>query len=350
MHSSPAAEAVIGIGGISPAPISALTHFLKGLRPFLDDPVVTEVCINRPGEAFVETEAGWRVERVPWATFDWCRHLAKLIATATQQRITPEQPLLSAALPTGERVQVAIPPATASNHVSITIRVPCERVRDLAELSRTGVFAHCRSSDRVADPAASELGRALRAGEFETFLALAVRARLNILVAGPTGSGKTTLTKGLILEIPPEERLITLEDAPELILERHPNSVRLFYSKDGQGTAQVTPRQLLESCLRMRPDRILLAELRSDEAFDYLRNVNSGHPGSITSIHAGTPALAFEQLTLLVKQSAAGRALGRDEIRSLLYSLIDVVVQCGLDRHRRTVNEIWYGAIHRPKS
>jgi type IV secretion system protein VirB11 len=330
------------------APLSALAHFLKGLRPLLDDADVTELCINRPGEAFVETTAGWRREKLSFATFDWCRHLSRLIATATQQRISPEQPLLSAALPTGERVQIAIPPATSEGTVAITIRVPCSRVRDLAELSSTGVFSQCRSRGEGTDPLAPALKLSYVAGDYEAFLGLAVQAKLNILVSGPTGSGKTTVTKSLILEIPPDERLITLEDAAELSLARHPNSVRLFYAKDGQGTAQVAPRQLLESCLRMRPDRILLAELRSDEAFDYVRNVNSGHPGSITSIHAGSPTLAFEQLMLLVKQSQAGRALGRDEIRALLYSLVDVVVQCGLDRHRRYVREIWYGPLHRP--
>ena len=328
-------------------PISALAHFLKPLRTILRDPTVTEVCINRPGEVFVETTTGWQRHALTFATFDWCRHLSRLIATATQQRVTPEQPLLTAALPSGERVQIAIPPATEPGTVSITIRVPSGVVRDLTELSDAGVFAECRAAGAVEGPMAAALKAAYSAGEFQQFLALAVKAKLNILVSGPTGSGKTTLTKGLILEIPPEERLITLEDAAELSLARHPNSVRLFYSKDGQGTAKVTPRHLLESCLRMRPDRILLAELRSDEAFDYLRNVNSGHPGSITSIHAGSPALALEQLTLLIKQSAAGRSLDRSEIHGLLHSLIDVIVQCGLDGHRRAVKAIWYGAVAR---
>ena len=107
--------------------------------------------------------------------------------------------------------------------------------------------------------------------------ARAVLSRKNILVSGPTGSGKTTWTKALIREIPQDERLIAIEDARELVLDMHPNHVRLFYSKDDQGLARVTPKQLLESCLSMKPDRILLAELRSEEAFDYLRNVNSGH-------------------------------------------------------------------------
>jgi type IV secretion system protein VirB11 len=182
----------------------------------------------------------------------------------------------------------------------------------------------------------------LQAQEYETFMRLAVRSRKNILVSGPTGSGKTTYTKALIREIPSEERLITIEDAKELVLDRHPNHVRLFYSKDDQGLSRVTPKQLLESCLRMKPDRILLAELRSEEAFDYLRNVNSGHPGSITSVHAASAELAFEQLVLLVKQSRAGQELARVDIKSLLYLLVDIVIQFGVENHQRYVKEIWY--------
>ena len=178
----------------------------------------------------------------------------------------------------------------------------------------------------------------------------AVLSRKNILVSGPTGSGKTTWTKALIREIPQDERLIAIEDARELVLDTHPNHVRLFYSKDDQGLARVTPKQLLESCLRMRPDRILLAELRSEEAFDYLRNVNSGHPGSITSVHAGSCELAFEQLVLLIKQSAGGRSLARADIKSLLYLLIDVVIQFGVERHQRFIKEIYFDPERRRRS
>ena len=106
--------------------------------------------------------------------------------------------------------------------------------------------------------------------------------------------------------------------------------------------ARVTPKQLLESCLRMKPDRILLAELRAEEAFDYLRSVNSGHPGSITSVHAASAELAFEQIVLLVKQNRGGRDLARADIKSLLYSLIDVVIQFGVEGHERFIKEIWY--------
>ena len=321
---------------------SALELNLRALRPILSDPEVTEVCINRPREAFVETRRGWERRALPFADFAWCRRLAKLIANSTRQRVDEATPLLSAALPTGERAQIVLPPATTAGTVAITLRRPSDTVWSIEDLARRGIFRSTRRSTATLDETERELLRLLEAQEYEAFMRLSVASHKNILVSGPTGSGKTTWTKALIREIPHQERLVTIEDAQELVLDTHPNHVRLFYSKDDQGLARVTPKQLLESCLRMKPDRILLAELRAEEAFDYLRNVNSGHPGSITSIHAGSCELAFEQLVLLVKQSAGGRELARRDIKSLLYLLIDVVIQFGVERHERFIKEIWY--------
>jgi type IV secretion system protein VirB11 len=120
-----------------------------------------------------------------------------------------------------------------------------------------------------------------------------------------------------------------------------------FYAKDGQGLAHIGAKQLLESALRMRPDRILLQELRDGTAFFYLRNVNSGHPGSITTIHADSAALAFEQLTLLVKESEGGRDLARDDIRSLLHLLVDIVVQMKRVEGRFRITEVWYEPLRK---
>jgi type IV secretion system protein VirB11 len=320
---------------------SALDLTLAALRPLLARREVTELCINQPGIAFLETRDGWHQERVPFADFEWCRRLAKLVANSTRQRIDEESPLLSASLPSGERIQVVLPPATSAGCVAITIRRPCDEVWSIARLAASGIFRATRRASDALDETEAELLRLLETQQYESFMRLAVLARKNILVSGPTGSGKTTWTKALIREIPRDERLITIEDAQELILD-HPNHVRLFYSKDDQGLSRVTPKQLLESCLRMKPDRILLAELRSEEAFDYLRNVNSGHPGSITSVHAASAELAFEQLVLLVKQSRAGQELPRADIKELLYLLVDVVIQFGVESHQRFIKEIWY--------
>jgi type IV secretion system protein VirB11 len=321
---------------------SSLELTLRALRPLLSDSEVMELCINRPGEAFVETRSGWRRESLPFADFEWCSRFAKLAANSTQQRVDATSPLLSASLPSGERVQIVLPPATTAGCVAISIRRPATEVWSIEDLARRGIFRHTRRANQAADETDMELLRLLAASDYASFMRLAVRSRKNILVSGPTGSGKTTWTKALIREIPSSERLVTIEDAREIVLDRHPNHVRLFYSKDDQGVARVTPKQLLESCLRMKPDRILLAELRAEEAFDYLRNVNSGHPGSITSVHAASAELAFEQLVLLVKQNQGGREMARSDIKSLLYLLIDVVIQFGVETHERFIKEIWY--------
>ncbi len=354
MNSSPpqlhASSVVPMIAEAPAAEASALELTLRALRPYLSRSDVTELCINQPGKAFLETRTGWSCEPVPFATFEWCRRLAKLVANSTRQRIDEESPLLSASLPTGERIQIVLPPATSAGCVAISIRRPSDTIWSIEELSQSGIFRATRRSTDALDPAEEQLLQLLAAQDYEAFMRQAVACRKNILVSGPTGSGKTTWTKALIREIPSDERLITIEDAQELVLDRHPNHVRLFYSKDDQGLARVTPKQLLESCLRMKPDRILLAELRAEEALDYLRNVNSGHPGSITSIHAASAELAFEQLVLLVKQSRGGQELPRADIKNLLYLLVDVVVQFGVERHQRFIKEIWYDPQRKRRS
>jgi type IV secretion system protein VirB11 len=173
--------------------------------------------------------------------------------------------------------------------------------------------------------------RPSRAGDWKAFFTLAVEARKNILISGATGSGKTSFSKGLIKLIPDYERVLTIEDTRELIVPQR-NHVHMMYAKDGKGLQKAGAKELLESALRMRPDRILLQELRDGTAFFYLRNVNSGHPGSITTVHANTAEGALEQLTLLVKESEGGNDLDRHDIRALLRSLVDIVVQCTVFR------------------
>jgi len=321
---------------------SSLEHYARPLGRLLADPAVTELCLQRPGEILLERAGGWERVSVPWATAAWARHFARLVATATDQRIGASTPLLSAALPTGERVQIVLPPATWPDRVVLAIRRPSSQAWSLDELTDTGLFAACRAARETVDPGLEGLRRQFAAGDWHGFLATAVQRRLNILVSGATGSGKTTLTKALIREIPAEERLISIEDAPELRFDGRANVVRLFYSKDDQGVARITPKQLLEASLRLRPDRILLAELRGEEAYHFLRNVSSGHPGSITSIHAGSASLAFEQLALLVKESGPGREMAFADIHRLLLQIVDVVVHCERAGGARRVAELWW--------
>ncbi len=320
---------------------TALTTFIAPLRHLFDGEV-TEVCVNRPCEAWTEGHDGWRRYRIDGLDYEDLRQLAKLIATSTHQKIDETTPLCSAALPTGERVQVVIPPATTAGCVSLTIRKPSALRLSLDDYEKGGSFDEVALADSDDNALETELSALLAERRIAEFLNLAVRSRQNIIVSGATGSGKTTIMKTLVDLIPADERLITIEDTPELDIVRQPNHVRLYYSKDGQGVSKATPKQLLECCLRLKPDRVLLAELRSDEAFYYLRNINSGHPGSITSVHATTPELAIEQLMLLVKESQGGAHLSREDIKQLLFMLVDVVIQFRKVDGVRRVTGIYY--------
>lgn len=325
---------------------TSVIEFLRPLRASLDHPDVLEVCVNRPGEAFVETHSGWQRREMPDLSLERCLSLATAVATFTDQQVNPERPLLAATLPSGERIQFVIPPAVTRGTVSITVRKPSAVIKRLAELDDEGLFSRLgrqeREPARTLQPFECELLDLRRAGRWAEFLRLAVQQRRTLVVSGKTGSGKTTFMKGLVEEVSPHERLITIQDAAELTLPHHRNAVHLLYSRDGQGTARVSARSLLEACLRMRPDRIFLAEVRGDECFQFMRLAASGHPGSITSLHAGSCALAFDQMALMIREGQAGAGLGLSDIHRLLSAVVDIVVQFNRDERGRYVSEIYY--------
>ncbi len=323
------------------ADISVLLHYLDPIAPLLAPADVTELVINRPGEVGIEDRAGWHWVDVPQLTPAWLMTLATAAAAHTRQDIVASAPICSTTLPGGERCQIVIPPVAPADAPSFTIRKPSQVTMGITELADGGLFEMTRIGGKGMSEADRRLLALRDAGDWPGFFQLAVQSRKNILVSGATGSGKTTFAKALVQLIPDHERLITIEDARELVVP-HNNAVHLVYANDGQGLAKVGPKQLLESALRMRPDRVLLQELRDGTAFFYLRNVNSGHPGSITTVHAGSAAGAIEQLTLLVKESEGGRDLARDDIRGLLKMLIDVIVQTRKDAGRFAVEEVYF--------
>jgi len=322
---------------------TSVIEFLRPLREQLDAPGVLEVCVNRPGELLVETAAGWRTVAAPEMTQERCLSLATAVATFCDQQINQERPLLSATLPSGERIQFVIPPAVTRGTVSITVRKPSSAIKRLADFEREGLFARIgRAVDDAASPLERELLQLRQAGRSAEFLRLAVRGHQTIVVSGRTGSGKTTFIKALVEEVPSHERLITIQDTAELTLPHHPNVVHLYYSKDAQGTARVSAKSLLEACLRMKPDRIFLAEVRGDECFHFVRLAASGHPGSVTSVHAGSCALAIEQMALMIRETGAGSGLAMHEIKRLLAVVVDVIVQFDRDERGRFIADLAY--------
>ena len=315
-----------------------LRSYLAPLTGMLARPDVTDIYVNRPGELWVETIGG-EIERhdAPKLDAATLERLARQIAAIAHQGISREHPLLSATLPDGARVQVIAPPATRGP-LALAIRKHVSPDLTLDDYVAAGAFAETRGRDS-ADHAEIDdaLAAQLKAGDIAGMLAAAVRARKNILVAGGTSTGKTTFLNALLREIPAEQRLILIEDTPELYV-RHENAVGLLAARGMLGEAQVNANDLLAASLRMRPDRIILGELRGEEAFAFLRAINTGHPGSMTTVHADSPERAIEQIVLLTLQ--AGTQLSRDDVRHYIKTTVDIFVQLTRVAGRRKVAEV----------
>jgi type IV secretion system protein VirB11 len=342
---------------VLPLPLeeSTLTIHLDVLGLILSDATVTEIVINRPGRALVEHQGGRWVEcELPALTYTWCIELAKLLQNYSSQIISEASPLLGAHLPDGQRVQIVQPPAVPDGTVSITIRCPSTRVLTLDELVAGGAFCQTRGqqSALLLDAERTRLEADLctddqamlemfRAGDWPAFFHAAVGRRKNIIASGATGSGKTTLAVAFAAMIGHDERIITVEDVAEMRLGGH--VVNMFYPK-GKGVSKAGARELLEATLRMRPDRVLLAELRGDEAFFFIQNVlNSGHPGTITTVHATRAKGVFRRLGLMIKASPEGAGIGLPEIFDTLYMLVDVIAQMDrLPDGQRVVSEVYF--------
>jgi type IV secretion system protein VirB11 len=315
-----------------------LRSYLAPLADMLARPDVTDIYVNRSRELWVETSAG-AIERHEALALDeaMLARLARQIAAISHQGISREHPLLSATLPDGARVQIVAPPATRGP-LALAIRKHVARDLTLGDYVETGAFDETRRGDLNE---MSDIDRALAAqldaGDVGGMLSAAVRARKNILVSGGTATGKTTFLNALLREVPAEERLILIEDTPELRV-RHDNMVGLLAARSALGEAQVTANDLVAASLRMRPDRIILGELRGPEAFAFLRAVNTGHPGSMTTVHADSAAQSIEQIVLLVLQ--AGTQLGREDVRHYVRSTVDVFVQLNRVAGRRQVSEV----------
>ncbi|WP_424196593.1 P-type DNA transfer ATPase VirB11 (plasmid) [Ampullimonas aquatilis] len=309
-------------------------ELLRPLEKFFNIPGVTEICINRPGEVWTEAGPSWERHDTPELDFNQCNSLAKAVASHTEQILDQDHPILSAQLPGGQRIQICIPPITERGVISMTIRIPDPTNRTLDQYTKSGFFSQYRwALPQNYESRKSELREEdqvlvenLRSGRFEDFIKLAVARKKNIAVVGDTGSGKTTFMKTICQEIPTDNRIITIEDVREIYLPRHGNVSHLTYSQGGQGAESVTPAKLIISCMRMKPDRVLLAELRGSEAFDFLKLLTTGHSGAITSYHAESCALAAERFVFMAKEHDHAQIYDADSLKRLIKLTIDVII------------------------
>ncbi|HGJ5878410.1 MAG TPA: P-type DNA transfer ATPase VirB11 [Arsenophonus nasoniae] len=309
-----------------------IDFYLKetGLFDHLNQKNVTEVVVNRPFEIATEGQGGWQFHDAPNASPENLMHLAATLTTFNKAgMLNEENPIKSLVLPNGERAQVVIPPACLEGTLSLTIRKPSTERFTLNDYLQSGRF----STAKYAKKATAELReeqRLLRQlfeaaqtdeSQLPVFLQEGVNQRLNFLIVGGTGSGKTTFAKTIADLFPHDRRIITIEDVPEMSLPFHRNCVRLFFKEGG-----VTPKKLIEAAMRMKPDHIFLAELRGDEAWSYLEALNTGHEGSVTTIHANNTYASFYRLASIIKQSEIGLTLDMELIRRTIKSSIDIIL------------------------
>ncbi len=286
------------------------------LDEFLRDPLVSDILVNGPHQIYLER--GGRLERTE-ATFVDDDHLMRIIrriGTNVGRRIDESNPMLDARLPDGSRVNAIIAPLSLSGP-ALSIRrfgvtpIDMDRLLELETLAQ----------------------------DMALFIEMCVKCKMNILISGGTGSGKTTLLNALSAWIPSGERLVTIEDAAELQLQQE-HVVRLETRPPNiEGQGQITQRDLLRNSLRMRPDRIIIGEVRGDETLDMLQAMNTGHEGSMTTVHANSPRDALRRIENMV--SMAGISYPIHAIREQMSSALDLLVQVGrLTGGRRKVTHI----------
>lgn len=335
---------------IDTAKSATVLQLMRPLRDILDRKDVTELTINRPHEVWAKTFGGWERVEVPSLSMGHLDALTVAMVTFNGMKV---HPITSVVLPGGERGQIVRAPACIDGTLSLSIRKHAMVVKTLEDLEVEGAFAHgvdvsfnkpteaearaeaARHDFQRIEPFEVELLALKREGRWRDFLEAAVLAKRNVVVAGKTGSGKTTFARSMIEKVPMEERLVTIEDVHELFLEGHPNRVHMLY---GTGPGRVSADECLASCMRQSPDRIFLAELRGDEAWEYVNSLNTGHPGSITTTHANNALQTFERIGTLIKKSEIGRGIDVEVIRRLLHTTVDVV----LHFHERKLTEVFY--------
>lgn len=318
----------------------------KIFQPFLDQEGVTEIAINRPGEVWCERYGIWHKHENVEITNKLLYSFAIALASFNETAIDDLRPVLSGTLETGERLQVVVYPATEKDVISVTLRKPSNTIFSHDSYIQQQFYEQVKTT-KYSDAQRQELIHLYQKRDIATFMEKAVAQGKTIIFAGATGSGKTSFMKTLVEHIPLSCRLISIEDTSEMRFERHQNYIHLFFTEDAAHShdAIVTSAQLLKSCFRMKPDRILLSEIRGGEAWDFIKVINSGHGGSMTSIHAGSVDEAIEGIVTRCFQNPECQNLSYDLIKNIVLSCVDVVCHIVSKAGKRYLNDIYFKEI-----
>lgn len=318
---------------------SALDYMMGPLAPFMNDPDVWEIRINKYHQVVCETNSGRRYHDCPDVTTKYLDRLTS--ALINKNKLSGIQPINDVLLPDGSRGIICLPPATLDKTVAIAFRKHLPVEKSLEDLYSEGRFKGWKRKHRVEpvlDDFEKELLQCLDNDDLVSFFRMAVKRKLNIVVAGATGSGKSTFTRSLLKEVPITERIIIAEDVHEVGSDIHHEMVYLLY---GDKKGRMSASQCLKACMRLSPDRIMMTELRDEAALDYINSLNTGHPGGITSTHADSAETTISRIAQLIKETEVGRTMEYAQIMKKLHSTIDVVVYM----EHRQITEVLYDPL-----
>lgn len=325
---------------------------LAPIQSWLDDTRVSEILVNRPGEIWVEKGGHIGQHRVPELSERHLQALCQLIANENQQVLSQQYPLLSASLKDGSRIQICIPPT--AKYITMSIRRQVVRQMTLQDYAQCNFYreAHAQCASTIAIDQLPETEKALLAlydqAQWDTFLQRAIELKKNIVISGGTSSGKTTFLNACLHAIPHDQRVIILEDTRE-IESSHPNQVQLLASKGQQAESNVTMQDLVQCCLRLRPDRIIMGEIRGAEIMDFISACSTGHEGSLTTIHANNPRVAMLHMMQMYKLNNVPSMTDND-IQRELNEVVDVIVQLNKTPHGRVMQGVYYKYCELSKS
>lgn len=318
----------------------------KLFQPFLDQEGVTEIAINRPGELWYEQHGIWHKYDNATITNKLLNSFAVALASFNETTVDDRHPILSGTLETGERLQVVLYPATEKNSISVTLRKPSKSIFSHTSYRKQNFYEKVKTKENL-ELQRQELIRLYSNGDMASFMEKAVEQGKTIVFAGATGSGKTSFMKTLVEYIPLSCRLITIEDTSEMKFYQHQNYVHLFFTEDAVSSSEaiITAAHLLKACFRMKPDRILLSEIRGGEAWDFIKVINSGHGGSMTSIHAGSVKEALEGIVMRCYQNPECRNLSYPLLKNMVLSCVDIVCHIQCKAGKRYLSDIYFKDI-----
>jgi type IV secretion system protein VirB11 len=315
---------------------------LAPIQHLLDNPKISEILINKEQEVWFEAQGKFFKEMIPEFTSLHLKNLFQLIANESEQTINKNTPLLSGSLSNGMRVQLCVPP-TAKHH-TLSIRKQSFAKSTLDDFANSNFYSKTTPTPNTVSQQEQQLQQLYQEQNWHELINQAIKIKKNIVISGGTSAGKTTYLNACLQAININERLVILEDTRE-VNAPHPNQVQLLANKNEQGLAKVSMQDLVQCSLRLRPDRIIMGEIRGAEIMDFVSACSTGHPGSLTTIHANNPKQAFDRMTQLYKLNNVPSMTDK-EIQKQLRSVIDIIVQLEKTPQGRRATSIYFNQIN----